>query len=53
MSISTLSAPIANAREVNPDIEVLSVSARSGEGLEAWYGWLRQQPRSARAAMLV
>jgi hydrogenase nickel incorporation protein HypB len=34
---------IANARAVNPDIAVLSVSARSGEGLEAWYDWLRQE----------
>jgi hydrogenase nickel incorporation protein HypB len=32
---------IANAREVNPEITVLQVSARSGEGLGSWYGWLR------------
>mgnify|MGYP000235751462 FL=1 len=32
---------IANAREVNPDIRVFQVSARSGEGLLDWYGWLR------------
>jgi hydrogenase nickel incorporation protein HypB len=43
---------IANAREVNPDIGVLRVSARSGEGLEAWYGWLRQELAAARAAVL-
>ncbi len=29
------------ARRVNPGIEILQVSARSGEGLEAWYAWLR------------
>jgi hydrogenase nickel incorporation protein HypB len=44
---------IANAQEVNPGIEVLCVSARSGEGLEAWYDWLREQREGARAAMLV
>ena len=33
---------LAFARQVNPDIEVLCVSARSGEGMQAWYGWLRQ-----------
>jgi hydrogenase nickel incorporation protein HypB len=44
---------IANAREVNPEITVLSLSARSGEGLGAWYDWLRQQHAAARAAMLV
>ncbi|MBP8284187.1 MAG: hydrogenase nickel incorporation protein HypB [Chromatiaceae bacterium] len=29
------------AHRVNPGIEVLQVSARSGEGLEAWYTWLQ------------
>jgi hydrogenase nickel incorporation protein HypB len=32
---------IAYAREVNPDIEVLRVSAETGEGIETWYQWLR------------
>ncbi|HVO00876.1 MAG TPA: hydrogenase nickel incorporation protein HypB [Candidatus Cybelea sp.] len=31
---------IAHAREVNPEIEVLQLSARTGEGMEAWYRWL-------------
>ncbi len=34
---------IASARAVNPGIEVLRVSAETGEGMEAWYRWLRQQ----------
>ncbi len=34
---------ISYARRVNPDIQVLKVSARSGEGLEAWYAWLRER----------
>jgi len=29
------------ARRVNPRIRVLPVSARSGEGMEDWYRWLR------------
>jgi hydrogenase nickel incorporation protein HypB len=29
------------ARRVNPRIKVLQVSARSGEGMEQWYAWLR------------
>ena len=41
---------VANAREVNPDISVLQVSARSGEGLEAWLAWLRAAATAARAA---
>jgi hydrogenase nickel incorporation protein HypB len=28
------------ARRVNPTLEILQVSAQSGDGLEAWYGWL-------------
>jgi hydrogenase nickel incorporation protein HypB len=31
---------IAYARQVNPDIEVMQVSARSGEGMDAWLAWL-------------
>jgi hydrogenase nickel incorporation protein HypB len=33
---------IANARLVNPSIEALRLSARTGEGMEAWYAWLRR-----------
>ena len=28
------------ARRVNPDISIFELSARSGEGMEAWYQWL-------------
>lgn len=34
---------IENARRVNPGIEVLQLSALTGEGLEAWYGWLQTE----------
>ncbi len=30
-----------NLKKVNPRAAVLRVSARSGEGFEAWLGWLR------------
>lgn len=33
---------IAYARQVNPAIEIFQVSATTGEGLEAWYSWLRK-----------
>jgi hydrogenase nickel incorporation protein HypB len=29
------------ARHVNPAIEILQVSAETGEGMQAWYAWLR------------
>ena len=38
---------IANLRAVNPGARVLTISARSGEGLEDWYGWLRETARAA------
>lgn len=34
---------IAYARQVNPDIQVFTVSATSGEGLDHWYAWLLDQ----------
>jgi hydrogenase nickel incorporation protein HypB len=33
------------AREVNPRLRVFCVSATRGDGLDAWYGWLRDQVR--------
>jgi hydrogenase nickel incorporation protein HypB len=32
---------IARVREVNPDATILPVSARTGEGMDAWLQWLR------------
>jgi hydrogenase nickel incorporation protein HypB len=34
------------ARQVNPGIRVLQVSATRGEGLDQWYDWLRSQSSS-------
>ncbi|WP_366029993.1 hydrogenase nickel incorporation protein HypB [Hyphomicrobium sp.] len=41
---------VENARVVNPDIAVFRVSARTGEGLAAWYGWVREQAAAVRAS---
>lgn len=41
---------IANALRVNPKITVLRVSARTGEGLDRWYAWLRREAARARQA---
>ncbi len=38
-----MDAAIGNARRINPDIAALAVSARTGEGLGAWYDWLRSR----------
>lgn len=34
---------IENAKKVNPEIQILKLSARSGEGMEAWTSWLLEQ----------
>jgi len=34
---------IANARQVNPDLEFFLTSARSGEGLDRWFEFLRER----------
>jgi hydrogenase nickel incorporation protein HypB len=43
-------ACIANARRVNPGIEVLQVSATRGTGMDAWLRWLLQTPAQVPAA---
>ncbi len=37
------------ARRVNPDIEILQLSARTGDGIEAWLDWVRRGQRIALA----
>lgn len=43
-----LDAYEANLRRVNPLIEILRVSSRTGDGMEAWLDWLRAH-RAAKA----
>jgi hydrogenase nickel incorporation protein HypB len=40
---------VAHARAVNPDIEVLLVSAETGEGIAAWCDWLRRERLAQQA----
>ncbi len=39
----SLNEALQNAHQVNPELEFLSVSCTSGEGLDAWEAWLRKQ----------
>lgn len=41
---------LAYARQVNPAIRVLQLSAQSGEGLDVWLDWLQQGVQAARAS---
>ena len=35
-----------NARSINPQLEILETSCRSGEGLDDWFTWLKEFIRS-------
>jgi hydrogenase nickel incorporation protein HypB len=48
-----LARAIANAIQVNPNITTIQLSARTGEGLEAWYEWLRQESAAVGDAAFV
>ena len=37
------------ARQVNPDLEILALSARTGEGMAAWEDWIFRAKEQARA----
>jgi hydrogenase nickel incorporation protein HypB len=39
---------IANARKVNSKIDVIQVSASTGEGLKSWYDWIHAELRCVR-----
>jgi hydrogenase nickel incorporation protein HypB len=43
-------AAIADARALNPDLEVLKLSATTGEGMDAWIGWIEARMAEARKA---
>jgi len=45
-----LDRALANAREVNPDMSVLRLSARTGEGMPSWYEWLQREAKAASEA---
>lgn len=43
---------IAYARRVNPRLEVLPLSATTGEGFDAWLDWLRQRLAEVKGARI-
>ena len=38
-----MDAVIERAKKINPNIQVLPICARTGEGIDAWANWLRKQ----------
>lgn len=47
-----LAKTIEYARRVNPKIEVLTVSARTGEGFAAFYAWIRKRMAAMKPAAM-
>jgi hydrogenase nickel incorporation protein HypB len=41
---------VAHARRVHPALRILPVSATRGDGLDAWYAWLRETRRATASA---
>ncbi|WP_370207433.1 hydrogenase nickel incorporation protein HypB [Pararhodobacter marinus] len=39
----------ANLKRVNPDIEIIALSARTGEGMDRWIDWLQARRDAKRA----
>jgi hydrogenase nickel incorporation protein HypB len=38
-----------DAREVNPNIEVLTISTTNGEGIDQWCEWLKERVKAKKA----
>jgi hydrogenase nickel incorporation protein HypB len=46
----SVEAVTQDAREINPALEVISLSSTSGEGMEAWCAWLLKRVEEKKAA---
>ncbi|MBE9170127.1 hydrogenase nickel incorporation protein HypB [Pleurocapsales cyanobacterium LEGE 06147] len=42
----------ANVRQINPHVTIIPISAKTGEGLEAWLAWVQSQVRAKRSLAL-
>ena len=45
-----LVACVKYAKERNPDIQIFPISAKTGEGMDAWYDWLRREVQTWQKA---
>ena len=46
----SVDAVVQDAREVNPEIEALTVSSTSGQGMDAWCDWLLERVAAKKAS---
>jgi hydrogenase nickel incorporation protein HypB len=47
-----LAKTVEYARRVNPGIEVMTVSARTGEGFATFHAWIRKRARATKPAAM-
>ncbi|MCM0588759.1 MAG: hydrogenase nickel incorporation protein HypB [Gloeotrichia echinulata IR180] len=38
----------ANVRQMNPDVEIIAISTKTGEGLEVWFNWVRRRAAASQ-----
>jgi hydrogenase nickel incorporation protein HypB len=43
---------VANVRQMNSQVKIIPVSAKTGDGLESWFDWVRSQVRSPQLQSL-
>lgn len=44
-----MEACVARAKTLNPDIRIIPISAKTGEGMDEWFAWLRNEVRAFKA----
>lgn len=49
----SVEAATQDARDLNPDIEVLTLSSLNGEGMEAWCNWVLEKVKEKKASLEV
>ncbi len=48
----SVDAVTKDARDINPDLEVITISSLKGDGLEQWCDWLKQKVEQKKAAIV-
>ncbi|MDH5825552.1 MULTISPECIES: hydrogenase nickel incorporation protein HypB [Sphingobacterium] len=48
----TVEAVTKDAREVNPNIEIMTISTTNGEGIDEWCNWLKDKVKQKKEARL-
>lgn len=49
----SVEAVTKDARDINPKLEVLTVSSLNGEGLDAWCDWLKQKTAEKKSSVTI